>query len=49
MTHLINFLIREVLTSRNVLAGNFSVHVGLDSTRSDRIDRDLLVAAVDRL
>jgi len=45
---LIDTIIGQLLSSGNVLSANLVVHVGLNSTRSNAVDGDLLVTEVNR-
>lgn len=44
---LVDLVVGELLTTGDVLAADLVVHVGLDATRGDAVDGDLLVTAVD--
>jgi hypothetical protein len=43
---LVDLIVAELVTIGNVLLANCVVHVGLDATRSNAVDSDLLVTAV---
>jgi hypothetical protein len=43
---LVDLVVAEALASRNVLAADSVVHVGLDATRGDAVDGDLLLASI---
>lgn len=47
VAYLINLVVRELVSARNVLTADGVVHVSLDATGSDTVDSDLLVTGID--
>lgn len=46
-SYLINALVAQLVTVRDILAAHSMVHIGLDAAGGDNVDGDLLVAEVD--